>query len=116
MVLQTKSPLGVQNAEEIYRLPGCDAIFIGPTDLRFTMRSPDGRFPTPEEHEEMIQQVIRLGRRLRMPTGVHCGGPEEALSRVEQGMQFLALGSDLGMLRRRPRRRSRASRAEDRRP
>src|SRR6185503_8418542 len=29
VVLQTESPRGVENAEAIYRLPGCDAIFIG---------------------------------------------------------------------------------------
>ena len=48
VVLQTESPQGVDNAEAIYRLPGCDAVFIGPADLRFTMRAADGRFPTPE--------------------------------------------------------------------
>jgi 4-hydroxy-2-oxoheptanedioate aldolase len=98
VVLQTESPLGVKNAEEIYRLPGCDAIFVGPLDLRFTMRSPDGRFPLPEEHEAMIQQVIRIGHRLQMPTGLHCRDPREALRRAEQGMQFLAVSSDLGMM------------------
>ena len=98
VVLQTESPLGVENAEDIYRLPGCDAIFVGPFDLRFTMRSPDGRFPTPEEHEAMIQRVMEIGRRVGTPTGVHCMEPEDALRRAEQGMQFIAIGSDLRML------------------
>jgi 4-hydroxy-2-oxoheptanedioate aldolase len=98
VVLQTESPLGVENAEEIYSLPGCDAIFVGPFDLRFTMRGPDGRFPTPDEHEAMIQRVIEIGRRVGTPTGLHCMEPEEALRRAAQGMQFLAIGSDLRML------------------
>ena len=29
---------------------------------------------------------------------MHCMEPEEALRRAEQGMQFLAIGSDLRML------------------
>ncbi len=98
VVLQTESPTGVENAEDIYRLPGCDAIFVGPFDLSFTMRSPDGRFPTPEEHEAMIQRVIDVGRRTGTPTGMHCMEPEDALRRAEQGMQFIAVGSDLRML------------------
>src|SRR5204862_4091430 len=57
VVLQTESPRGVANAEAIYSLPGCDAIFIGPNDLRFQMRTPDGTFPTPEAHEAAIQDV-----------------------------------------------------------
>jgi len=98
VILQTESPAGVQNAEQIYRVPGVDAIFVGPFDLRFTMRSADGRFPTPEEHEAMIRRVIEIGKQVGTPTGVHCMEPEEALCRAEQGMQFLAVGSDLRML------------------
>jgi len=62
------------------------------------MRSADGRFPTPEEHEAMIRRVIEIGKQVGTPTGVHCMEPEEALCRAEQGMQFLAVGSDLRML------------------
>jgi len=98
VVLQTESPTGVENAEAIYSLPGCDAIFVGPVDLSFTMRSPNGRKPTPEEHEAMVQRVIAVGKRVGTPTGIHCMEPEDALRRAEQGMQFLAIGSDLRML------------------
>jgi len=98
VVLQTESPTGVENAAEIYRLPGCDAIFIGPNDLRFNMRAPDGTMPTAEEHEAMIQRVIEIGREAGTPTGIHAMDPESALRRAEQGMQFIAVGSDLRMM------------------
>jgi 4-hydroxy-2-oxoheptanedioate aldolase len=95
VVLQTESPRGVENAEEIYSLPGCDAIFIGPNDLRFQMRASDGTFPTPQQHEAMVQRVIEIGKRVGTPTGIHAMDPESALRRVAQGMQFLAVGSEL---------------------
>jgi 4-hydroxy-2-oxoheptanedioate aldolase len=98
VVLQTESPLGVENAEAIYRLPGCDAIFIGPVDLRFQMRSTDGAFPTPEAHEAMVQRVIEMGREVGTPTGIHVQDPATALERAAQGMQFLAIGSELRMM------------------
>ena len=98
VVLQTESPTGVENAEAIYSLPGCDAIFVGPNDLRFNMRPPDGTMPTPEEHEAMIRRVIDVGKRVGTPTGIHTMDPESALKRAEQGMQFIAVGSDLRML------------------
>ncbi len=98
VVLQTESPQGVANAEEIYSLPGCDAIFIGPNDLRFQMREPDGTFPTPEEHEEAVQQVIAAGRKVGTPTGIHAMSVASAKERAEQGMQFIAIGSDLKMM------------------
>ena len=98
VVLQTESPTGVENAPEIYSLPGCDAIFIGPNDLRFNMRTPDGTIPTTEEHEAMIQRVVEIGKQVGTPTGIHAMDPESALKRAEQGMQFIAVGSDLRMM------------------
>ena len=98
VVLQTESPTGVENAEAIYSLPGCDAIFIGPNDLRFQMRAPDGTMPTAEAHEAMIQRVIAAGKKVGTPTGIHAMDPENALERARQGMQFIAVASDLRML------------------
>ena len=98
VVLQTESPQGVENAEEIYSLPGCDAIFIGPVDLRAQMRDADGNDPTPEAHEEMIQRVIAAGKKVGTPTGIHCMDAESAKMRADQGMQFIAVGSELRLM------------------
>ena len=98
VILQTESPAGIANAEEIYSLPGCDAIFIGPNDLQFQMRQEDGTFPTPAAHEAAIQEVIQIGKKTNCPTGIHCMDPESALQRAEQGMQFIAVESDLKFL------------------
>jgi 4-hydroxy-2-oxoheptanedioate aldolase len=98
VVLQTESPRGVEQAEAIYRLPGVDAIFVGPNDLRFQMRRPDGTFPTPEEHEAMVQRVIAAGKKVGCPTGIHAMDPQSALQRAQQGMRFIAVGSDLRFL------------------
>lgn len=98
VILQTESPIGVQRADEIYALKGCDAIFVGPNDLRFQMRTPDGAFPTPEAHEKMIQRVILAGKKVKTPTGMHVMSAAQAKLRASQGMQFIAVTSDLGML------------------
>jgi 4-hydroxy-2-oxoheptanedioate aldolase len=95
VILQTESPTGVANAEAIYSLPGVDAIFIGPNDLRFQMRAPDGTFPTADQHEEMVQRVIKAGKKVGCPTGIHAMDPKSALQRAEQGMRFIAVGSEL---------------------
>jgi 4-hydroxy-2-oxoheptanedioate aldolase len=98
VVLQTESPRGVENADAIYSLPGCDAVFIGPVDLRFQMRTPEGSFPPPEEHEALVQRVIAVGRQTGTPTGIHTMDAETARQRAAQGMQFLAVASDLRMM------------------
>jgi 4-hydroxy-2-oxoheptanedioate aldolase len=95
VVLQTESPTGVANAEQIYSLPGVDAIFVGPVDLRANMRSPDGREASDEEFEAMLDRVVAVGKQTGTPTGMHVMDPQAARRRAEQGMQFLAVGSEL---------------------
>ena len=95
VILQTESPTGVKNAEEIYALPGVDAIFVGPVDLRAQMRAPDGTEATDEAFEEMLARVVAAGKKVGTPTGMHTMDPKAAIQRAEQGMQFLAVGSDL---------------------
>jgi 4-hydroxy-2-oxoheptanedioate aldolase len=98
VILQTESPEGIQNARSIYDLPGCDAIFIGPNDLRFRMRNPAGDFPSEQECESQLQRIIQLGRDAGRPTGTHVTSASEASLRIEQGMQLIAVSSDLSML------------------
>ncbi len=95
VVLQTESPRGVANANEIYRLPGVDAIFVGPVDLRAQMRKPDGTEATNEEFEATLQRIIDIGKQAGTPTGMHVMEPEAAHARAKQGMQFIAVGSEL---------------------
>jgi len=95
VVLQTESPEGVANAEAIYALPGVDAIFVGPNDLTFQMRGPDGKDPSPAELEAMMQRVLAAGKSTGTPVGLHVQTLEDANRRIAEGWQFLALGSEL---------------------
>ena len=89
MILQTESPEGVKNAEEIYSLPGVDAIFVGPNDLKFQMRGPDGVDPTKEEHEAMLQKVLEIGKKVGTPVGVHVLTVEDVQQRIaDRGMDL----------------------------
>jgi 4-hydroxy-2-oxoheptanedioate aldolase len=95
VVLQTESPLGVENAEAIYSLPGVDAIFVGPNDLTFQMKTADGVDPTPDELEAMLQRVLAAGKKVGTPVGLHVQTIEDVNRRISQGWQFLAIGSEL---------------------
>jgi len=95
VVLQTESPTGVKNAEDIYSVEGVDAIFVGPVDLRANMRAPDGSEASDEEFEELLDRVVAAGRKTGTPTGMHTMDPDSAQQRAEQGMQFIAIGSEL---------------------
>jgi 4-hydroxy-2-oxoheptanedioate aldolase len=112
VILQTESPTGVANAEAIYSLPGVDAIFVGPVDLRAQMRKPDGSEASDEAFEAMLQRVIAAGKKTGTPTGMHVMDPKTALMRAEQGMQFIAIASELRMMTERAAEIIRAVRPE----
>ncbi len=95
VVLQTESPEGVANADAIYSLPGVDAIFVGPNDLNAQMRTPDGKDPSPEEFEAMLQRILAAGKKAGTPVGLHVLTVEQAERRIAEGWQFIALGSEL---------------------
>ena len=98
VILQTESPLGVENAEEIYSLPGVDAIFVGPNDLKAQMRTPDGKEPSPEAFEAMLQRILATGKKVGTPVGLHVLTVPEVQQRVGEGWQFIALGSEMRMM------------------
>jgi 4-hydroxy-2-oxoheptanedioate aldolase len=98
VILQTESPQGVDNAEAIYSLPGVDAIFVGPNDLFWQMKKPDGQEPTPAEFEAMLQRVLAAGKKTGTPVGIHTQSVQEVQHRISEGWQFLALQSELKMM------------------
>lgn len=98
VVLQTESPTGVANADQIYRVSGVDAIFVGPVDLRAQMRAADGSEASDAEFEALLARVVEAGRRAGTPTGMHVMDPQAARRRAAEGMQFIAVGSDLRLM------------------
>lgn len=98
VILQTESPAGVEQAEQIYSLPGVDAIFVGPNDLAANMRKPDGREASKDEFEATMQRILAVGKKVKTPVGLHTQSPEDALRRAAEGWQFIAIGSELRMM------------------
>lgn len=98
VVLQTESPEGVENADAIYSLPGVDAIFVGPNDLRAQMRSADGTNPTPNEFDAMLGRILAAGKRNNTPVGIHLQSVADVQQFISDGWQFLACASDLALM------------------
>jgi 4-hydroxy-2-oxoheptanedioate aldolase len=98
IVLQCEHIRAVEDADAIFSVPGIDAIFVGPNDLAASMRGKDGRPPGAEATQRAMQHILETYRKHRVAAGVHCGSAEEARLRIEEGWQFLAVGSELRMM------------------
>ncbi len=98
VVLQCEHIQCVENAESIFSVPGIDAIFVGPNDLSYSMRSKDGKPPSAEATAQAMKHILATCKKHHVPAGLHCYSPEEARARIEEGWQFIAIGSELRMM------------------
>ncbi len=98
VVLQCEHIKAVEDADAIFAVPGIDAIFVGPNDLAASMRSPDGKPPSGEATAEAMRHILKTCKKHGVAPGLHCTSPEEALARIEEGWQFIAIGSELRMM------------------
>jgi 4-hydroxy-2-oxoheptanedioate aldolase len=98
VVIQTEHIDAVNIADEIYAVPGIDAIFVGPNDLAATLRDPDGTPPSAELMEQTLTRIKEAADRQGIPCGLHVTSIEAANKRVEQGWKFIAVGSELKMI------------------
>jgi 4-hydroxy-2-oxoheptanedioate aldolase len=95
VVIQTEHIDAVERADEIYSVPGIDAIFVGPNDLAATLRDKDGKWPSKELHEATLQRILAAAKRNNVPCGLHVFSIEDAKRRIDEGWQFIAVNSEL---------------------
>jgi len=83
---------GIENCEAIARTPGIRGIFIGPSDLAFSLGVPLGDPAV----EEAIGRIVTTCRRAGVATGTLVS-TDDVERRLRQGFAMLALGGDLGL-------------------
>ena len=62
------------------------------------MRGPDGVDPSTAELEVMLQRVLAAGKKVGTPVGLHVQSTADAQKRIDEGWQFIAIGSELRMM------------------
>jgi 4-hydroxy-2-oxoheptanedioate aldolase len=98
VVLQCEHITAVEHADEIFSVPGIDAIFVGPNDLEASMRGSDGSPPTAAATAAAMTQILAACRKHKVAAGVHCFSLADARRRIEEGWQFIAVNSELRMM------------------
>jgi 4-hydroxy-2-oxoheptanedioate aldolase len=98
VVIQTEHISAVEIADEIYSVPGLDAVFVGPNDLAASMRRADGTPPSKPYFEETLTRIRDAAKRQGIAPGIHVFSIEDARRRVAEGWQFIAVNSELKMM------------------
>jgi 4-hydroxy-2-oxoheptanedioate aldolase len=88
----------VDNLEAILDVPGIDAVYIGPSDLGFSMGLP----PVLDREEPQIiaiyERIVQETRRRGLRACVHCLTPAYAVRMIGMGFNLVTLGNDSGLL------------------
>lgn len=98
VIIQAEHIAAVDIADEIYAVPGLDAVFVGPNDLAASMRKPDGTPPSKQLLEDTLTRIREAAARQKLPSGLHVFSPADAMRRAAEGWQFIAVNSELKMM------------------
>lgn len=86
-----ESAAAIENCQAIASTPGIGGLFIGPSDLAFSLGVPLGDPAV----EAAIEKVVAVAKQTGVPLGTLCGA-NDVERRLAQGFRFLAVGSDGG--------------------
>jgi len=95
VIIETKE--AIENIEEIVKVAGLDAVFLGLFDLSISY----GLDPLEMPHREIDEAIVRTlaaAKGSGVAVGTGCSTPEELVRRKREGFNFLAFGSDYGLL------------------
>jgi 4-hydroxy-2-oxoheptanedioate aldolase len=96
VLVQVETRTALDALEAIAKVEGVDGVFIGPSDLAASL----GHLGNPQHAEvqaAMKDAVTRL-KALGKPAGILTGNEEEIRRYIDWGYQFVAVGSDVGLL------------------
>jgi len=96
-MIETRTAL--QNFDAIIATPGIDGFFLGPSDLSIALS--DGRTvdPLSKDVERELDRLIAATQQAKKIPGAYCHSAERAAALAKRGVKFLAVSSDLSMLR-----------------
>ena len=96
-MIETRAAL--QNFDAIIETPGVDGFFLGPSDLSIALSDGKSVDPLSREVERELDRMIAGAQRAKKIPGAYCHSAERAVALAKRGVKFLAVSSDLAMLR-----------------
>jgi 4-hydroxy-2-oxoheptanedioate aldolase len=96
-MIETRTAL--DNLEAIVDTAGIDGLFLGPSDLSIALSAGKTLDPLSQEVERALDRIVAVTQRAGKIPGAFCHTAERAAALAQRGMRFLAVMSDLAMLR-----------------
>lgn len=96
-MIETRTAL--DNLDAIAQTPGIDGLFLGPSDLSIALSGGKTLDPVSKDVERELDRMIASAERAGKIAGAFCHTAERAVALAKRGARFLAVMSDIAMLR-----------------
>jgi len=96
-MIETRTAL--DNLDAIIETPGIDGLFLGPSDLSIALSDGKSLDPTGEEVDRALDRMVAAAQKAGKIPGAFCHTAERAAALDKRGVRFLAVMSDIAMLR-----------------
>jgi 4-hydroxy-2-oxoheptanedioate aldolase len=96
-MIETRTAL--QNFDDIISTPGIDGFFLGPSDLSIALSDGKNVDPMSKDVDAEIDRMVAGAQKAKKIPGAYCHSAERAAQLAKRGIKFLAVMSDLAMLR-----------------
>jgi 4-hydroxy-2-oxoheptanedioate aldolase len=97
LLVQVETRVALEELEAIAAVEGVDGVFIGPSDLSASL----GQIGNPAhlEVQKALEVAVRRLKAVGKPAGILTGNDDEIRRYIGWGYRFVAVGSDIGLLR-----------------
>lgn len=99
VIVQIESQQALDNIEAIAAVDGVDGVFVGPADLHASLGFA-GETRHPEVAPIIDAAISRIRQAGKAPGIILTGDAADVKRWIDKGLQFVAVGSDLGLLAR----------------
>jgi 4-hydroxy-2-oxoheptanedioate aldolase len=96
-MIETRTAL--KNLDAIIATPGIDGVFLGPSDLSIALSDGKQVDPMSKDVDAEIDRIVAAAQKAKKIPGAYCHSAERAAALAKRGVRFLAVSSDLSMLR-----------------
>jgi 4-hydroxy-2-oxoheptanedioate aldolase len=96
-MIETRTALA--NFDAIIATPGIDGFFLGPSDLSIALSDGKNVDPMSKDVDVELERMIAGAQKAGKIPGAYCHSAERAAALAKRGVKFLAVSSDLSMLR-----------------
>ena len=90
----------LDNLDAILDVPGIDAVYIGPSDLSFSLGLEPRLDRDEPEFLQHLRRVLHGADRRGLVAGIHCSDPAYAARAIGMGFRLVTCGDDSGLMLR----------------